>query len=80
MNLYSLAAQFEYITRLSWEDKIPGGLADGRDPSEFNQAALRKGQKVESEHTSDPHMQIEIAMDHLAEDPKYYDKLETIEK
>jgi len=78
MNLYSLATEFENLTK-SWKDKIPGGLSDKKKPEDFNQASLLKGQKIESEHTSDPHMQIEIAMDHLTEDPEYYEKLETIE-
>jgi hypothetical protein len=40
---------------------------------------LQKGMKVEMEHTKDKQMAKEIAMDHLFEDPKYYDKLEKIE-
>ncbi len=35
--------------------------------------------KVEMEHTKDKQRAKEIAMDHLFEDPKYYDKLEKIE-
>jgi len=61
-------------------DKIPGGLADKKKPSDFNQEALRKGVKVETEHTSDHGIATEIAMDHLTEDPKYYVKLEKVEK
>ena len=40
---------------------------------------LNKGMKVEMEHTKDKQRAKEIAMDHLFEDPKYYDKLEKIE-
>ena len=36
---------------------------------------LNKGVKVEMEHTKDKVKAKEIAMDHLFEDPKYYDKL-----
>jgi hypothetical protein len=36
---------------------------------------LKKGIKVELEHTSDIKKATEIAMDHLSEDPIYYDKL-----
>jgi hypothetical protein len=32
------------------------------------------------EHTNDRAVAREIAVDHLTEDPKYYDKLEKIEK
>jgi len=41
---------------------------------------LEKGIKVEKEHTDCDKAAREIAMDHLWEDPKYYDKLETIEE
>lgn len=61
-------------------DKLPGGLADDKSPEQFDQKALAKGVKVESEHTFDKALAREIAMDHLAEDPKYYDKLEKIEE
>ena len=40
---------------------------------------LTKGVKVEMEHTNDPEKAKEIAMDHLWEDPKYYNKLKQIE-
>ena len=35
--------------------------------------------KVEMEHTNDPDIAREIAMDHLTEDPDYYKKLEVME-
>lgn len=41
------------------------------DPNE-----LRKGIEVEMEHTNDPVKAEEIALDHLAEDPQYYTKLD----
>lgn len=63
----------------NWKDKIKGGLADKRKPSDFDRKALEAGIKVEMEHTNDPHMAKEIAMDHLEEDPKYYEKLSKIE-
>ena len=62
-----------------FEDQIPGGLADESSPSDFDQGQLEKGIKVEKEHTDDPSLAEEIAMDHLFEDPKYYDKLEKVE-
>jgi hypothetical protein len=40
---------------------------------------LKKGMKVEMEHTKDKQKAKEIAMDHLSEDPKYYTKLEKVE-
>ena len=39
---------------------------------------LKKGIKVEKEHTSDVKRAARIAMDHLFEDPKYYTKLAKI--
>lgn len=36
---------------------------------------LRKGIEVEKEHTSNPDIARKIALDHLAEDPRYYAKL-----
>lgn len=72
------------------KDFIPGGLADDHTPStiadlhgvELSQIEdqLKKGMSVELEHTDDEKLAREIAMDHLVEDPRYYDKLETIEE
>jgi len=61
-------------------EKIPGGLAKGKEPSDFDQGQLAKGTKVELEHTDDKAVAREIAEDHLTEDPDYYKKLEKIEK
>jgi len=60
-------------------ERIPGGLAAGMRPQDFDQVALRRGIMVEMEHTSDPLVAQEIAMDHLVEDSQYYDKLSLIE-
>ena len=60
-------------------DKIPGGKAEGKKPSDFDQAQLAKGVKVELEHTDDKDLAREIAMDHLTEFSDYYDRLETME-
>jgi hypothetical protein len=40
---------------------------------------LKKGVKIEMEHTKDSKIATEIAMDHLFEDPNYYKKLKKIE-
>lgn len=55
-------------------ERIVGGRADGRSPSEFDQDALARGSAIEREHTDDPGAAQEIAMDHLAEHPDYYDE------
>jgi len=65
---------------LNKSDKLKGGLADKRKPEDFDQEQLKAGIKVEMEHTNDPDLAREIAMDHLTEDKDYYKKLKTIEK
>lgn len=62
------------------KDQLPGGLADDKKPSDFDSKQLQKGIDVEMEHTTDQEMAKEIAMDHLTEDPEYYDMLEKVEK
>lgn len=71
------------------EEEIEGGLSSGMSVEEiakkhdrdvddiFDQ--LRKGIQVEMEHTSEMMVAMEIAMDHLTENPDYYDKLKKIE-
>lgn len=44
------------------------------------EAQLKKGIKIEQEHTSDETVAREIALDHLKEYPDYYDRLEKVEK
>lgn len=68
------------------------GKLDKRTPTEeelaakygvdvwFVNRALADGVKVELEHTSDPAVAREIALDHLGEKLTYYDQLETIEQ
>ena len=71
------------------EEEIKGGLADGKDIEDiaamhdvdmdtmFEQ--LQKGVRVEMEHTTEMMVALEIAMDHLFEDPFYYEKLAKME-
>lgn len=66
--------------KVAFKQVIPGGLADDKKPSDFDAKALQKGVKVELEHTSSKTMAKEITMDHLTEDPKYYEKLDKMEK
>jgi hypothetical protein len=60
-------------------DKIPGGLAEDKKPSDFDAKDLAEGTDVEMEHTTDRDVAREIAMDHLTEDPEYYQRLKRIE-
>jgi len=58
------------------------GKADKMDFSEAkaNPEELAKGIKIEQEHTSDPQLAKKIALDHLAEIPDYYTRLDKMEK
>lgn len=60
------------------KDLIPGGLADNKSPEDFPEEALKEGIEEEMEHTSNPQIATEIAMDHLTEDLDYYKKLKKI--
>jgi Protein of unknown function (DUF5661) len=68
------------MEKKGWKDELPGGLSDNKTPADFSPDALTKGRKAESEHTKSKHLQTEISMDHLSEDPKYYEKLQKMEK
>lgn len=58
-----------------WKDKLEGGKADDKTPDDFNSDDIAIGTSVEREHTSNPDIATEIAMDHLEENPEYYDEL-----
>ena len=62
------------------DDKIKGGLADGKNDKDFDPKQIEKGIKVEMEHTDDKELAKEIAKDHLMENSKYYDHLEKMEE
>ena len=55
------------------------GLSRGVPATCFDQRAVRKGMRVEMEHTDKPYVAMRIAKDHLTEDSEYYDKLEKME-
>jgi len=71
-------------------NKIKGGKADkmsiediARKHSQFVgtiQKELDLGIKIEKEHTTDPKVAREIALDHLTEFPDYYTRLDSMEK
>jgi len=70
-------------------ETLKGGLGDNMTVGDFAKKykvsskevvkELKKGVKVEKEHTDDPKIAREIAVDHLAEDLYYYDKLKQVE-
>lgn len=49
-------------------------------PLSYIEAQLKDGIKAESEHTKDKSIAAKIALDHLAESPYYYQKLQQMEK
>jgi hypothetical protein len=61
------------------DDFLVGGEADGAKDNEFDPGQLRMGQHHELEHTDNPAVALEIAKDHLREDPLYYTKLKRME-
>ena len=66
--------------RMKPREFIIGGKADGMPCSDFPIDQMKKGVKIEMEHTTNPKVAAEIARDHLAENPKYYDHLIAMEK
>lgn len=72
------------------ENKLKGGKSDNstiediakkfRVSVKYLKQQLKKGVKVEAEHTDDKEKQKEIATDHLYEFPNYYEELEGVEK
>ena len=60
--------------------RLKGGKGDLLSPEEVNPRELQKGIQHEMEHTNDPDVAEEIALDHLAEDPLYYTHLDKMER
>ena len=79
----------KYTKEMKEAEKLKGGKADNMNLekiAEKHNAQLIdiakqfvKGHDVELEHTKDKLKASEIVMDHLFEDPKYYDKLSKVE-
>ena len=60
-------------------DKLEGGIGDEGDMMQYDPQEILKGIEVEMEHTKDPKIALEIAMDHLEELPDYYTRLKRME-
>jgi transposase-like protein len=68
---------------------IPGGKAEGKTVSDIArkhgisaaaaEAAIRRGTRIEKEHTTNAAVAREIAKDHVYENPRYYDMIAKIE-
>ena len=72
----AIAAHTSGEAEKAWHDEMPGGNADDSNPGDFDLEVLAVAIREEmSEHTNSPHIAAEIAMDHLKEDPRYYDDL-----
>jgi len=71
--------KFEFRSRRA-KELLPGGLAKGKKPGDYDTDQLAMGIEVEVEHTDDPDVAQEIAMDHLQEIPDYYTRLEKMEE
>lgn len=50
------------------------------DLSQVSKAQLRAGIAIEMEHTKNPTLAKRIALDHLAENPRYYTYLKRMER
>lgn len=61
------------------DERLVGGLADGKPDDRYDARELRRGIEVEYEHTNDPPTSKEIAKDHLEEIPDYYTRLDHME-
>jgi hypothetical protein len=61
---------------LDESDRIPGARSKRRSPADFDPEQLERGIAIELEHTTSRLAARDIAMDHLAERPDYYEALE----
>ena len=88
LNIRKLKGEIELRARDKVRESVldaktlsPKALADlHKVPTEQIIEQLKKGIAVEQEHTSDRKIASEIALDHIKEDPQYYDKLATVEE
>jgi len=87
----AVASRVDALKNIKFEqEEIEGGLADDKSVKDIAKkhnvnikdivAQIKKGKKVEMEHTDDPNVAIEIAKDHEMEHPYYYSALEDMEK
>lgn len=58
--------------------QLVGGKGDQKLITDFSPDQIAKGISVEMEHTNDPRIALEITLDHLAENDRYYDVLEQV--
>lgn len=58
-----------------YKDQLPGGVGDSKTPEDFDEEVVKEGAEHEMEHTYDPEIATEIALDHLTENKFYYSLL-----
>lgn len=80
-NTIQVPAKYETIKTMEGFHKVVSSL--GMDPDQIDMIQFGKGFGVEMEHaetvSDDETVIAKIVLDHLAEDPQYYDKLEKVE-
>jgi hypothetical protein len=72
------------------ENELIGGKADNLTPKDiakkfkvsvkYIKDQIKNGKKIESEHTDDENKQYEISIDHVSENPDYYERIDKMEK
>ena len=60
------------------KDFFKQGHSKGKSPLDFDIKEIRRGLKIELEHTNNEIIAMKIVMDHLSEDPDYYIKLSRV--
>ena len=71
---FNMNAEMVNYLMKKYEGRHIAGIKESKLSREF-MSQIKKGIEVEMEHTDDPKIALKIAMDHIKEDPKYYDKL-----
>jgi hypothetical protein len=64
----------------NFNEKLKGGMADGKAITSYELCQLLEGIKWEREHAADGFIALEIAMDHLERIPDYYTRLVELER
>lgn len=72
--LSSSSKHFKFLSQIRLREYVEPAKKEDVDPLE-----LKQGISVEMEHTTDAAVAERIALQHLAEDPKYYTKLKKVE-
>lgn len=78
---YGAAIKYAFHVDIKdFNDRLSGGMADGKSLTSYDLGELLEGIKFEREHTDDNLIALEIAMDHLERIPDYYSRLSRMER